>query len=498
MAHIRTLSALEDLGLTPAEQALLQACETGSECALDGGSLPDINMPQHAREIRAEVLRFLIIGGCDACAFHEAGVVLKGAVITGELDLNYCKAPGAIDIQNSVFEQKIKAVGLRSELINFDGSHLNGLEAQGMAITGSVLMRSTRHTRSIEMNGATVGGQLSLRKAILNVTSKNAITGQNIHVEGHMILHGLQANATLYLMSGVIGGQINFRDSTFGSQEGTALQGQSLTVHDMMIWKNVTVTGGAIQFLSAKFQSISTDFENWPGQGDLKIDGMVYDRISASKTGADEFLAWLAKGSKHKGTFRPQPYTQLAKVLHDMGHDTTARKVLEKREELLREDERRKMGVWAPLHYVFADKALKHLIGYGHRPFKSLWALAFLILAAIVPAHFAWDEGSMTPNSPVILNSQGWAAHLDAHNPADSWSAKEAAGQDWETFNRYAYGFDVVIPIINFGQTDAWAPSTNRGWWGQQLYWLRWVLAVAGWIVSALGAAAITGLIRRD
>ena len=41
-------------------------------------------------------------------------------------------------------------------------------------------------------------------------------------------------------------------------------------------------------------------------------------------------------------------------------------------------------------------------------------------------------------------------------------------------------------------------PSTNRGWWGKQLYWLRWVLGAFGWIVTALGAAAITGLIRRD
>ncbi|WP_299554191.1 hypothetical protein [uncultured Tateyamaria sp.] len=77
------------------------------------------------------------------------------------------------------------------------------------------------------------------------------------------------------------------------------------------------------------------------------------------------------------------------------------------------------------------------------------------------------------------------------------WKAV-APGRDWETFNRYAYGFDVVIPIIDFGQTDAWAPSTNRGLWGWHLWWGRWVLSVMGWIVTALGAAAITGIIRRE
>ena len=80
---------------------------------------------------------------------------------------------------------------------------------------------------------------------------------------------------------------------------------------------------------------------------------------------------------------------------------------------------------------------------------------------------------------------------------ASEWKAI-APGRDWETFNRYAYGFDVVIPIIDFGQTDAWAPSTTRGPWGWHLWWGRWVLSVMGWIVTALGAAAITGIIRRE
>jgi len=56
----------------------------------------------------------------------------------------------------------------------------------------------------------------------------------------------------------------------------------------------------------------------------------------------------------------------------------------------------------------------------------------------------------------------------------------------------------VVIPIIDFGQTGAWAPSTTRGPWGERLWWARWILSALGWIVAALGAAAVTGIIRKD
>jgi hypothetical protein len=30
------------------------------------------------------------------------------------------------------------------------------------------------------------------------------------------------------------------------------------------------------------------------------------------------------------------------------------------------------------------------------------------------------------------------------------------------------------------------------------MWWLSWVFTIVGWIVTALGAAAITGVIRRD
>jgi hypothetical protein len=55
-----------------------------------------------------------------------------------------------------------------------------------------------------------------------------------------------------------------------------------------------------------------------------------------------------------------------------------------------------------------------------------------------------------------------------------------------------------VIPLIDLGQTDAWAPSTNRGVWGERLWRYGFFLHILGWFITALGAAAVTGIIRRD
>jgi hypothetical protein len=215
-----------------------------------------------------------------------------------------------------------------------------------------------------------------------------------------------------------------------------------------------------------------------------------------------------------------------------MGHDSDARTILLQRDRHLGPANRARLkmtpdgtwkaaflSLWYDLTHpirIFIDYMFRIIAGYGHRPFRSIPLLIVLIAVTTFPAHMAWEEGSFAPNSAVIQNSKDWKKYDKAEEkPAHVWSGDvppevwtkptpdaewkhHAPGQDWETFNRYAYGLDVVIPIINFGQTEAWAPSTNRGWWGKQLYWMRWVLGALGWIVTALGAAAITGVIRRD
>ncbi|MBF9027086.1 hypothetical protein FZCC0188_04055 [Rhodobacterales bacterium FZCC0188] len=57
---------------------------------------------------------------------------------------------------------------------------------------------------------------------------------------------------------------------------------------------------------------------------------------------------------------------------------------------------------------------------------------------------------------------------------------------------------DLVVPILDLGQTQAWTPTTARGWAGYTLWWGKWVLFAADWIVLAFSAAGVTGVARRD
>ena len=143
------------------------------------------------------------------------------------------------------------------------------------------------------------------------------------------------------------------------------------------------------------------------------------------------------------------------------------------------------------------DRLSRWTIGYGFAPQRSLYVLAALIGVASGLALLAWQAGDFAPGSDVIVLSDGWQSVRGAANPAGEWSADTALGGDWEGFSALAYGFDLVVPLIEIGQTASWVPSTERGPWGAVLWWARWVLTVLGWAVTALGAAAVTGIVQR-
>jgi hypothetical protein len=96
------------------------------------------------------------------------------------------------------------------------------------------------------------------------------------------------------------------------------------------------------------------------------------------------------------------------------------------------------------------------------------------------------------PSTPLPADSPLWRAQLDA------W-VKTEPGRDYESFSAGLYALDLFIPLDALGQEKNWAPSASRGTWGKWGHRLRWLVQMAGWVITAMGAAVVTGLIgRRD
>jgi hypothetical protein len=438
-------------GLTPAEEKLRDALSAGETCVLgDDGERPDAPVnwatPSPNLHIRAIVLRFALLRPAHADDATEFGVSIKGAIISGHLDLRDCTIHGNAIFNQCLFQDSILAA--RAEFKK----------------------------------------DLNFRKSVLT---------------------------DLFAGYTKIGGQLVCDGATFASHKDEALNLQDADIKGGLYFRDLKSITGRINLIFANTSSLVDDPESWDLADTLILDGFTYGRIGGSSSATDykTRLRWLEKGDHYGDTFFPQPYTQLAKVLQEMGHERDAREIRIALADKMNRDDRSEFliapngdvrrafqSLWSDLRICILW--LRHmtsrlLTAHGYKPVRAVWALLALIACTWFIAHKTWQAGDFTPNSALVLNSEDWHALDGAPHQANAWDTT-LSGKDWETFQSLAYAFDVVIPIVDLGQTQAWAPSTNRGWWGKQLWWARWVFTSAGWIISALGAAAITGVIRRE
>ncbi|MDS4011156.1 MAG: hypothetical protein RKK15_07135, partial [Defluviicoccus sp.] len=175
--------------------------------------------------------------------------------------------------------------------------------------------------------------------------------------------------------------------------------------------------------------------------------------------------------------FSPQPYEQLAKVLRQMGHDDDARKIaIARKQALIARSGNR------------ASRLARHLVlwpvGYGYRPGRALWCLLALIAFGTLIFSGPVGGGAMLP---VKLGE----AQVTAYRTC------AALPSGYPRFQPLVYAIDTALPIIDFHQEAWWMPdgADVRGFWTQIYLWLHIAL---GWLLTTLGIAAVTGIIKRD
>ncbi len=483
MRNIRTYEDIKTARaageLTAAEEKLIECCKEGRFCKLGDGTRPDA--PSDERTIGADLLRYLILGGCSLFRPHEGGIRLIGAYIARKLVLEFSSAKGATSLMNCFFQQEIKAMNATFEMLNLRGSHLQqGLMAQGAKISGSLFLSDK-----------------------------------------------FFSNGTISLKSAKIGGHITCQKGSFFASRGVAISFQDSTATGFF-WRRVKEFQGALDLNNAYFSVLADDLSSWEKAQDIKISGFKYDHI-INPGNISNRLNWLRNSDEVNDEFSPQPYTQLAKVLRDMGHDHGARQVLFEKEKRLAKAEKQrsldriaalKDAQSAPDFHQQSQQAqqngqveltklqeeqffstlwsalLRRLVGYGYRPRLIFYWTGGIILAMAVLSSLTYRLGGMVPNSPVVLLSDEWAGAVAHFNPAEAWVATKA-GEHYETFSALAYAADVFIPLVPLGQEVAWAPTTATRL-GGALWALNWLVKLSGWFITALGAAAIAGVIRRE
>ena len=400
--------------------------------------------------------------------------------------------------------------------------------------------------------GAQIGAQLACTRGRFDGGDGYALNGDALEVGADVFLRGgFHATGVVNLMRSQIKGNLQCLGGAFE----TAFDGEGMEVGAGFFWQDLAEVPKRVDLIDAHVGSLRDDVNSWAGVETLHLGGFRYDRI-LSEMSVRERLAWLGRkrealiepaigdevkieGFPHplkrpplwltgayEPKFDPQPYIQLARVLRAQGAGDGAARVMARCERLLRRAMYHRAmaaldGSWAAAWNAFlaemrrlVDWGFRVMFGYGYRPFYALfwmlgiWGFCFWLYG------YAYQAGQMAPASDVVLTSDQWigavsegcplvtdAGYDDARAagcrmPLRLWERTEPY-RDYETFSRGLYALDLFVPLDALGQENAWAPSRDRGMWGFAGFYLRWVVQVMGWVITAVGAATLTGLIGR-
>jgi hypothetical protein len=515
-----------------------------------------------SREIRAALIRWMCVDHQAQGLVDPAGIRVLGARIVGVLNLALVSVPIPIVLDNCVLIEPIKLGGTEIPYLELDGSYTREIHASGLHVRNNLSMGKGFHAvggifldhakigLDLDFGGARlryaknpearfldqlrvtlfayliqVGGNVWLNRGFESdgaVDLGGAKIGGNLHFDSGRFINpgnvaiavpGASVDGVIFLSNFGPGDEVevdgvaNFSsdrvgdsfivdhvkfDGSVGDQHG--FDGAGMTVARSFIWHHVTLKNDAQLDLSdAAVGVLLDDEESWPAPGRLLIDGLTYSGLSAGNGGrveppgqkargagdaVESRLRWLAL---QPPGFHSEPYNELAKYYMGSGEEASAVTVF-----IAQEDDRyTRLGLWGRIWGGF----LKATIGYGRRPLLAFnWSI-FVVLIGWAAVLMGKRAGVMRLTWPENLPPQS-NDHVASLHPL-------------------LYSLDVFLPFVDLHQEHYWWPDEAANGEceiagrrvlirGSHLRIYLWVQIIAGWLLSAIFVAGVTGLIRSD
>ena len=489
----------------------------------------------------------------------DGKVSLSGSVIKGHLSCTQAtlRNPGqsafkaqGMKVASSVLLEGTTATGLVSLLgaqiggqlvaigVSLDNPEGHALNCQSTQVQGDAFLRDADTVGEVSFMGAEVSGVLDCAHATLRNAGGHALNAQRLVVrEGFIWRRIKDVQGAIDLTSAHVGDLWDDPES-WAKCDKLYLSGfiydvlhGGINVDDRLAW----LKKGAVsrrEFYPQPYEQLAKLLRDTGHRSDARVIMVAKEKEQrkASRARWRREAIWrgaLLRASRQPvaeraveiaelQTRRPNdPHVERLALLHPVDEDAldVAPLTLSYAQKQFRDEQRWhniRVG-WRNLGSYIADRVFGVVVGYGHKPERSFYMLLTLVLIGWFLADRAWEAGDFAPTAGPVLMSESWqtlATDERIANPAKVWSDKYmvapdgtpvlTAGRDYETFHAVSYAVDLVVPLVSLGQEAAWAPSTTRGPWGWWLWWVRWWLIALGWIVTAIGAAAVTGVIRRE
>ncbi|MGA2169090.1 MAG: hypothetical protein ABSG62_12840 [Terracidiphilus sp.] len=488
--------------LTPAELKVLHDSASSEDLPE-----PDEKVPRP--EVRAAFLRWLATDPGAAPHIDPKGLRVYAAIIPGMLDLSNCHVNPPLDFRRCNFQGEINLLSAETRGLFFlDSSLAVGILADRVIIHGPLYLPNIQSEGEIRLLGAEITGQLNCNGAKLS-TKGDAFSADGAKIGGDVALtDGFETEGALRLPGAEISGDLWIRGAKVAGVicHNTVIKGD-------LAWHRIEKSKDTgLDLKGAKVKNLRDDKMSWPDEGNLHLDGLVYEGLKLYEPSSDENIknntyskemplvardriAWLEL-QPEKGAAAAQPWVQLANLLNASGDPEGAREVL--------------------YAYRRRSRGRNVLLRGGTYPTDHLeqWPLDI------------WEPiAALGLLGSLIF----WRAHrMSMMAPAEKEAFKEfhetgKLPERYAPFSPIIYTLENVLPVVELGQDSAWYPNpqaapgsllpdwpkwlknTAERWaltrWVFRLNYrrlaaLRWSLILLGWALAIILAGAISGLFK--
>jgi hypothetical protein len=479
-------------GLTPVEQSLVEHACRGEwlDLAGDDEVVDEAAMRSWGddRTCRATVIRD-ILRGLLPPDFDPHVLRLRGARVSGQLDLDYLSTVVSLELRDCLLEDGVLARDARLASVILAGCRI-GQRAGPPLNAARLTCNALRLTRAriighaedgvVNLAGGRVG-QLDCSGAQLRNDSGPALAADGLQVDQELILTGgftatgSGGDGAVRLLGARVGGYLGCSGAQLRNDSGPALSANGLQVdQELVLTGGFTATGGgngaAVNLIRARvggtlfFDSASLEHAAIRHRR-LAVDGLTYAGVP-QRISAEGWLDLLRDGTPR---YAAQPYQQLAAGYRALGDERQSREILmaQRDDELARGDTRWPERLWGWITKV--------TLGYGYQPWRALWFLAAVVVVSCVLA--------------VVLGAHGALAQT---------SKTATPGRSCTVVQQVSVGLDLNLPVgTSVARADCDLTKNSASATAAWLSAVGWVLRLAAWVFAALFIAGFTSAVRK-
>ncbi|MER5872510.1 oxidoreductase [Streptomyces sp. NPDC002044] len=530
MAEARPGEAPADL--SGPELRMWEAFRTGAVCDLSARAADEDD--PHAdrvwgpeRAVRADVVALLLLHGPSPVPGRVASLKLRGARITGRLDLSGGAVAPYVELQSCRFDGEIQLSEARFGTLRLVNCAVPRLEAARLHTEGDLHLPRCRVARGIRLTDAQIGTDLLISQAVVQRDNKGrAVVADGMSVAQDFQGEMLETYGEVSLRGAKVGVSMNLRGARLRNPYGRfALNAPQLTVERTLYLTSIALDhvpgsnsstppyglglmppngrrqqrfecrgglrlddgrfGDAIDFYGSRFllteeQEISLRRIQTP---EFRFVGERPERGRVVVSGAkvvklvDTSTSWPGPGGLAIEGF-------VYETLAPRGHFPLARRLawVEAATPEYSPDPYERLA--AVLRAGGEDSDARQVLLAKQRRRRT----------TLPPAARAWGYlqdwtvvYGYRPGRAALWMVVLWAAGALVFSQHDPPPIKADEHPDW---NAALYALDLLLPVIDLGQQGHW--KVEGGWqWGAA------ALVILGWILATTVAAGASRLLRR-